>query len=154
LNGIGNSTPGGILTYDKQYPIIATFFYPAHPSAPGITDFVSLRGDGEGSGALVTLNAYGVNHMLIASFTTADLGGETLSVAAPGIHSVEFLGTDDFIGGVAVDDFTFNTVTSVGQGVPEPSTWAMMLFGFAGLGFAVGRGKFRQPPSSASRAGH
>jgi hypothetical protein len=30
------------------------------------------------------------------------------------------------------DSFTFNNVTPI---VPEPSTWAMMLFGFLGLGF-------------------
>jgi hypothetical protein len=154
-NGIGNSTPGGILTYDRQYPIIATFFNPAHPHSPGVTDFVSLRGDLNGTPQyLVTLNAYGVNHMLIASVTTADVGGETLSIAAPGIHLVEFLGTPDDVGGVAVDDFTFNTVTSVGQGVPEPSTLAMLLLGFVSLGFAVERGKFRQTRSSTSLAGH
>ncbi len=28
----------------------------------------------------------------------------------------------------------------IGTGVPEPSTWAMMLLGFAGLGFAGYRG--------------
>ena len=37
-------------------------------------------------------------------------------------------------------------VTSDVEGVPEPSTWAMMLLGFAGLGFAGyrrARGGFR-----------
>ncbi len=28
------------------------------------------------------------------------------------------------------------TITSVTPSVPEPSTWAMMLLGFAGLGYA------------------
>jgi hypothetical protein len=35
--------------------------------------------------------------------------------------------------------FTLNTLTyvpAIGAAVPEPSTWAMMLLGFAGLGFA------------------
>src|SRR5262249_7873988 len=50
---------------------------------------------------------------LIASFTTTDVGGETLSVSAPGIHSVQFLGTHDF-DGVALDDLTFNRVTPAG----------------------------------------
>jgi hypothetical protein len=151
-NGIGGSTPEGILTYAQQYPITATFFDPAHPHAPGVTDFVSLRGDLHGQSPpsqLVTLNAYGVNHRLIASFTTADVGGETLSVAAPGIHSIEFFGSLLDVPGVAVDDFTFNSVTSVGQGVPEPATLTMLLLGFVSLGFAVRRGKFRHKPSSA-----
>jgi hypothetical protein len=28
------------------------------------------------------------------------------------------------------------TITSITPSVPEPSTWAMMLLGFAGLGYA------------------
>jgi hypothetical protein len=32
-------------------------------------------------------------------------------------------------------EFAFNDVP-IGGGVPEPGTWAMMLLGFAGLGFA------------------
>ena len=39
---------------------------------------------------------------------------------------------------------------SVGPGVPEPATWAMMLLGFAGLGFAFRRSKRRWLPSWCS----
>jgi hypothetical protein len=178
-NGIGGSTPVGILTYDRQYPIIATFFSPSHPHATGITDFVSLRGDLAGSNRPITLNAYDVNHQLIATFTTLDVGGATLSVAAPGIHSVEFLGTADTFG-VAVDDFTFNSVTPFHHGhghghghghhdhwligtlsadngvgaVPEPSTWAMMLLGFAGLGFAFRQSRRTVLRLNRQAAGH
>jgi PEP-CTERM motif len=38
-------------------------------------------------------------------------------------------------------DFQSFTVTGVASGVPEPSTWAMMLIGFAGLGFFAHRRK-------------
>jgi PEP-CTERM motif len=34
---------------------------------------------------------------------------------------------------------TVTLVSSVSTSVPEPSTWAMMLVGFAGLGFAAYR---------------
>jgi PEP-CTERM motif len=38
------------------------------------------------------------------------------------------------------DAFIFTGVTpSVASGVPEPSTWAMMFLGFAGLGYAAFR---------------
>jgi hypothetical protein len=37
-------------------------------------------------------------------------------------------------------------------GVPEPSTWAMMLLGFAGLGYAGFRRSYRLIPSSRERA--
>jgi PEP-CTERM motif len=40
----------------------------------------------------------------------------------------------------------------VAQGVPEPSTWAMMLLGFAGLGFAFRHGaRCRSPKLRATR---
>jgi hypothetical protein len=40
---------------------------------------------------------------------------------------------------------TDETLTiSVTSGVPEPSTWAMMIFGFAGVGFMAYRRKSKQ----------
>ena len=66
------------------------------------------------------------------------VGGETLSVAVSGIHSIQFLGSVGDVPGVAVDDFTFNSVTAP---VPEPSTWAMMILGFLGLGWMAYRRK-------------
>ena len=38
----------------------------------------------------------------------------------------------------------------LGGAVPEPSTWAMMLLGFAGLGFAGYRIDRRSPPLVAN----
>jgi len=35
--------------------------------------------------------------------------------------------------------FVITTLTSTPSGVPEPGTWAMMLLGFGGIGFAVRR---------------
>src|SRR5579883_1523264 len=32
VNGIGGSTPDGLLTYSKQYPITIRFFDPTHPN--------------------------------------------------------------------------------------------------------------------------
>ena len=44
----------------------------------------------------------------------------------------------------------FNAAFSLsGAVVPEPSTWAMMLLGFAGLGFAGYRHARRRRPASA-----
>jgi hypothetical protein len=54
-------------------------------------------------------------------------------------------------GMVGIDPLTFMSLadsgtltfsaSSVTPGVPEPSTWAMMLVGFAGLGFAFRRSR-------------
>jgi PEP-CTERM motif len=47
----------------------------------------------------------------------------------------------------ALDNLSVSTVSTVG-GVPEPSTWAMLLLGFAGLGFAA----YRRAGQQASAA--
>jgi hypothetical protein len=48
-------------------------------------------------------------------------------------QSVNFSGSADYI---VFDDITVGSGTVITGGVPEPSTWAMMMVGFAGLGFA------------------
>ena len=54
----------------------------------------------------------------------------------------------DIVGGTPAP--TFNAAFSLdGSVVPEPSTWAMMLLGFAGLGFAGYRRARRARPASA-----
>jgi hypothetical protein len=49
-------------------------------------------------------------------------------------NAVRFTEGNNVGGGYESDNHTVGFYTSFG-GVPEPSTWAMMLFGFAGLGF-------------------
>jgi hypothetical protein len=52
-------------------------------------------------------------------------------------------------------DLVPTTVTvSVPGAVPEPSTWAMMLLGFAGLGFAAYRQKNSRRPNPARASPH
>jgi hypothetical protein len=50
------------------------------------------------------------------------------------------IGTD-IVGGTGTFNFAFS-ITGV-EAVPEPSTWAMMLLGFAGIGFMAYRRKFK-----------
>jgi hypothetical protein len=45
--------------------------------------------------------------------------------------------------GYLLDLVPTSVTVSVPGAVPEPSTWAMMLLGFAGLGFAAHRGRRR-----------
>ena len=93
-NGIGGSTPHGILTYDREWPVVFTFVDPQNPTMPAVTNFVSVRGDLVGdSGMEVILNAYDVNGVLVDSDQAFDSGGETLTVTGSGIHRVEFLGS-------------------------------------------------------------
>jgi hypothetical protein len=90
-------------------------------------DFVGLEGNGEGflftpvgftSGALSETSTY-------SGATFASLG------LTPGTY-VYAWGTADH-----ADSFTIDI--SNASGTPEPATWAMMLLGFAGLGYAAVR---------------
>jgi len=129
-NAIVGSDSTGEWTSNREFPVVATFFDPNQPSTPATTDFVSVRGDNWGtSGESVTLNAFDLQNNLISSFTTFDSGGQTLSVSALGIHSVQFLGPASDLDGVALDDFTFNPV----EPVPEPTTMLLLGSGFIGL---------------------
>jgi hypothetical protein len=81
----------------------------------------------------------------------------------PGFTDLQSWTRDDSAGGIAPDWLrvgqdivggtpfpTFNAAFSLsGTVVPEPSTWAMMLLGFAGLGFAGYRHARKARPASA-----
>ncbi len=56
---------------------------------------------------------------------------------APGSYIVGFLQQDDDYGATANSGAIFET----GDGVPEPSTWAMMLLGFGATGIAIRRSR-------------
>jgi hypothetical protein len=111
-NGIGGSTPDGKLTYDRAFPVVARFFDPKNPSVPAVTDYVSVRGDLWGSGQTIVLNAYDLDGKRIGSATVVDDGQSTMKIEMPGIHYVEFLGTEDDAG-VGLDNFTFNPVIPI-----------------------------------------
>ena len=70
--------------------------------------------------------------------------GVTADLTGPGVASnyLAWSFTDDgFFLNKGVDPFRFdNALQMEVDPVPEPSTWAMMLVGFAGLGFAGWRG--------------
>jgi len=114
-----------------------------------------------GGGAQVGAGSYGPYNAIVMAFSGAHLQG-TYSVAAttttdglnnpapfigllsdsPNITSLVFFA--DSVS--SVDQTALGTVSlNVHPGVPEPSSWAMMLLGFTGLGFA-----FRQSQRKAS----
>ena len=102
-----------------------------------------------------------VNGVSVAETTLPDNGGSTDTLTVAG--TVDFGGIAPVAGGYQVELILQNTVP-LGNGsvawldggttglsynsVPEPSTWAMMLLGFAGLGFA-GYRRTRKPRSIA-----
>jgi hypothetical protein len=115
----GTSAAGN---FDYSAPVTFSFWNPANPAQPAVTDFFSIQADldptGGGSGVIITVSAYDVNGALLGSNTESDIGGETWTLAYPGIHSVVFPGTtaNPNFGGIALDNAIFDPVTPV----PEP----------------------------------
>jgi hypothetical protein len=58
-----------------------------------------------------------------------------VSGLSPGEHTLTFGGAES-PWPVAPDGFSTSVIDRINVGVPEPATWAMMLLGFAGLGYA------------------
>ena len=92
-----------------------------------------------------TLSAYNSAHTLIESFLLPITGpsnaGDFVGIVDPGIAYAVLAGPSS--------DYVFvDNVTGVSNGVPEASTWAMLLLGFAGLGL-VGRRAARRAAASA-----
>ncbi len=69
--------------------------------------------------------------------------GPTLITLDWDVNQVVFYaccGTDAHVGGKGFEFALDNLTTRAGSAIPEPSTWALMLLGFAGLGYA---GRYR-----------
>jgi hypothetical protein len=95
----------------------------------------SLSVSGYLAGNLVNSGSFTINGTSFSTF--AGLSGTFDRILFDGIGSG---------GGFQLDNVTLN-----GAAVPEPSTWAMMLLGFGGIGIARGRGR-RRYGMIASRA--
>jgi hypothetical protein len=68
-----------------------------------------------------------------------------------------FLPSDFGAVGAYTDVFTPSSATltvSTASVIPEPSTWAMMLIGFAGLGYAGFRRSMQKPPPNSGHPTH
>ena len=88
----------------------------------------------------------------VTNSTTIDQSGWTLTtfdaVAQSSSETLSFLGATNVCSGTCGNEITNVSILAV----PEPSTWAMMLLGFAGLGFASYRASRKSPASLALTA--
>ena len=108
-NGIGGVNLANALKYNS--PVVITFNVPGSPSTPGVTDFVSIRGDTQPATGRATMEAFDAEGTLLATATAADrTGGLTLTIAIPRIHSVRLTQT---LSNIAYDDLRFNAPTPV-----------------------------------------
>src|SRR5258708_36249582 len=95
-------------------------------------DLAGINGSGPSP---VTITGYR-SGSLIDSFTSSDLGSSsytTFTLGWTGIDQLDF--SNNHQQNLLLTNFDVTT------GVPEPSTWAMMLLGFTGLGFMAYRRK-------------
>lgn len=104
---------------------------------PGSTSTVPSTPPNGGDAWLATDTqaAYGTPFTLVSGAEGFQTNTFTFTVTSPGMFGLKL---EDFIGsgGVAGDAYFRNLSVS---DVPEPASWAMMLFGFGMIGFAARR---------------
>jgi hypothetical protein len=108
-----------------------------------ITGQGSLGGPGKGQDYMVDLtNGAGVSLVLVLDTRSTLFGGQTTTIDG---RSDFFFGLipcftcSDFTGSLAISSDPGSS-TAAGA-VPEPSTWAMMILGFMGIGFLAYRNR-------------
>jgi PEP-CTERM motif len=142
--GISGAPALSIGNDDNQFPQPATLSQTFADTAGTVyhVDFF-WRANGAGDpNAFLTLAVGGSSVTLLEgaaptsfaedSFTFTGTGSDTLSISAQTNPSDWF-----------VDDISLSAVTSA---VPEPSTWAMLILGFCGVGFMA----YRRKPNGAA----
>ena len=90
--------------------------------------------------------------VFVAGGPNAEYGGVAISVSGNSVHGQEANGTVQFLGTFTSISWTnpifenwygFDVEIQSVSAVPEPSTWAMMILGFAGVGFMAYRRRNR-----------
>jgi hypothetical protein len=83
---------------------------------------------------LTNADASNIFHLVFDNQTSLVAGA--LTSTDPGLSSIRFTGSPDSVRNLGS---FFEGSFTVAAAVPEPSTWAMMLLGFAGVGFMAYR---------------
>jgi opacity protein-like surface antigen len=116
----------GSVTIDSSGELLTLVWGSPNYAASSDTNTVSFYSGANGSGALIgTITAADLYADFAGITNTTDPGYLISFVTSTPIGSVVFTTPN-------ASDFEFAVVA----GVPEPSAWAMMLVGFAGLGYA------------------
>jgi len=154
------TTTGTLFWWADLYSTLTSVAY----GNPGATVGLYLKPE---AGFQVTLNGFdfGVwpNQTHQSQVTIKDGTSNTILLATgfqdfPGAAPTHFSGSYTSAGGIyilfgpdgyngGIDNIDF-TITAVASAVPEPSTWAMMILGFAGVGFMA----YRRQSKPASMA--
>ena len=136
---------------DFQGPVIKSLTFPltSLPTAWTVKHYDRF--------ASVVLNPNSLYWIEVSAHSASDESviewGTTADISGPGVasnYSAWSLTDDGFFLNKGIDPFPFdNALQMEVNAVPEPSTWAMMLLGFAGLGLAS-RQRSRKTPAHAA----
>jgi hypothetical protein len=124
-----NTFSGSWIDNGASVPVSATVFF-TDPSG-GISDVFSYT-YGPSSGGDGFLSGFMISGML----TAADLAAVGITPTATAPEGQLFVFSNAFV-----------RAQVLGSPVPEPSTWAMMMLGFAGLGYAGWRRSAKVRPA-------
>ena len=107
----------------------------------------SISGPASGLTITQTLSEQSNTDIFVHMYVTADVQGNLVESAGAFLDPIFFI--DPTFAGA--DRYSIETSLGIGNvsAVPEPSTWAMLLLGFAGIGFIACRRK-SQPALSAA----
>jgi hypothetical protein len=126
----------GSFTYDSSPPANASHVTSATFNLPGFTGgdlFMFVSEVASFSRERIFLQNAAADQLKI-TFPASDLN--------TGVEASTDLTLSGFvIGGGGANSFNGDFTTSAVSGVPEPATWAMMILGFAGIGFMAYRRK-------------
>jgi hypothetical protein len=135
-NGIGSTTDIG--------PGVGS---PSSPLSFEDTYFFIIDADGLGSGAVTTSLSGALGGITDVDFTSVTINGTPVPQSPNG--AFEFAGITNYPIVSGANNYLVITGTARGNGsyggnltftpVPEPGTWAMMLFGFGAVGFGMRR---------------
>ena len=128
----------------SEAAFLATSLSSVGESGPGSTSFFQLTSSGlfnggsiiHDDGASIYLDGNPTAVLSQPVETSAEFGSFTTNL---GFHTIAI----DYVeGNGSPSQLTFSPIGgSLTAGVPEPSTWAMMILGFAGVGFMAYRRK-------------
>ena len=148
----GSNTGSGSFTYDNTTGLVSSFS--GNHDGNALTFYNALTPPVQVSGGNLVYhgvpNTGGVDYIFDDLFpitvngiltSTGSGAGQVfydISLDSPGATQVDFFSVTP-TGAYVFDNGTFTT--QVAGAVPEPSTWAMLLLGFAGVGFMAYRRK-------------
>jgi hypothetical protein len=141
------TSDSGLYSYNGHLSLFASIYNPGDPSALSASQVFT---NGTLVDLLVTRDATGLFSTFINGapiFSVTDLTGAT---EFSGPNNIIYFFMDDFVSLMnypnlpeAGTGFIESIQVNVPSAVPESSTWAMMLLGFAGLGFAFRQSRRR-----------